>query len=184
MQGSLPLTCTFHVCANRHSDGNSDQPSLAFRTALDPQGPGTGNAGLRVLPGSQLRTREDVTAELRENEDATDLDNSMTDQGEGGLAAPHPAEVLVPLDGTQTLIWTPVTWHATERQPAGGGPRRAFGWNYGRRGAGGRKRDAAAARHIFPDWQDWPDARKRLWGLDEDEPGEEAAGGGEARPRL
>lgn len=177
------------LCKCRHSDGSPDQPVLAFRTALDPQGPGTGNAGLRVLPGSQLRAREAVSAELRQIEAAAGLDNSMTDQGEGGLAAPHPQEVLVPLCPARTLVWSPATWHATERQPAGGGPRRAFGWNYARRGAGARRRDAGAVRHIFPDWQAWPAARKRLWGLaggeeEEDGPVKEAAGGTGAKPRL
>ncbi len=159
------LTCASCAC-NRHSDSSD----LAFRTVLDPQGPGTGNAGLRILPGSATRPREDVSAELREIEDATDLDNSMTDQGEGGLAAPHPAEILVPLDTTMTLIWSPATWHATERQPAGAGRRRAFGWNYARAAGNSRQRDVEAVRHVFAGvWEDWPAGRKRLWGLVRDE---------------
>ena len=39
-------------------------------------------------------------------------------------------EVRLPLDGAQTLIWNPTTWHATEVQSSET-RRRVIGWNYG-----------------------------------------------------
>jgi hypothetical protein len=83
--------------------------------------------------------------------------------------AQHPDEVALVLDRETTLVWNPTTWHATEPQQPGT-RRRAFGWNYGVRGAGTRVRDAAAVRYVFDgEWESWPEARKQLWGVDEAE---------------
>jgi len=71
--------------------------------------------------------------------------------------------------------WNPTTWHATEVQSVAM-RRRAIGWNYGvfggKPGGGGtRLRDAAAVKYVFAgEWEGWPEARKRLWGLLEPEP--------------
>ena len=136
-----------------HSDSSS---KLAFRTAIDPQGAGTANASLRVLPRSHERPRAEVEAELA----------ALLGDAEKGqhVHAPHPDEVAVALDAATTLIWNPTTWHATEAQ-RGGATRRALGWNYGVRGAS-RSRDAEAVRLVFAgEWEAWPEARQKLWGV-------------------
>ena len=123
---------------------------------------------------------------LDSDSDKSSSSQSRLDQGEGGLSAIHPAEVMLPLDITKTLVWNPTTWHATERQPPPQPQqqqqrqqrqqqrqRRAFGWNYGRRGSStlgvllsSSSRDAEAVAYIFEDeWRGWPEARKLLWGL-------------------
>ena len=49
------------------------------------------------------------------------------------------------------------------------GRRLTVGWSYVRRGEG-RARDLRAVRWVFAgEWEDWTDARKKLWGLDEED---------------
>ena len=98
-------------------------------------------------------------------EDTLRLDADGNDPT-GKMFAQSPHEVEVPLDTTTTLIWNPTTWHATTANGATG-RRRTVGWNYGRRGAGGRVRDREAVKWVFAGvWENWSEARKRLWGLD------------------
>eukprot|EP01052_Picozoa_sp_SAG31_P027375 SAG31_NODE_2559_length_5487_cov_68.463066_1_plen_521_part_00 len=153
-----------------HSDGEAGLNHVAFRTAIDPQGTGTPNASLRLLPGTHLRPRNEVAVELS----ALVSQHVMNRQPDASqkVYALHPAEVRMPLAYGQTLVWNPTTWHATERQQLNV-KRRAFGWNYGVRAdtfAGARVRDAAAVRYIFDgEWQTWSEARKKLWGVWEDD---------------
>lgn len=139
-----------------HVDGGPEVKQVSFRTALDRHD--TSNAPLRVLPGSQHRSREEVEAELLQLELATGTHDEVPTH----CFARHPSEVEVVLDPRWTLVWTPSCWHATGVKTAAG-PRRAMGWNYFP--PGGRKRDLAALKHLHPDWPDWPEARQRLWGL-------------------
>ena len=151
-----------------HSNSTAD---LAFRTALDPQGLGTKTAGLRVLPGSHLRSFEEVTAELR----------AIPGNEEGEMFAPHPEELTVPLDPESHVIWSPSVWHATELQPSPDAPRRTIGWNYGVAGKT-RTRDAAAVKFIFDGvWQKWSQARQKLFGVYDEEAGSDDARSGVAR---
>ena len=138
-----------------HSDTGS---KLAFRTAIDPQGAKSENAALRVLPGSHLRSYEEVAEEI----------DRLNPSTKGKVYSDHPAEVEVALDRASTLIWNPTTWHATgkQRTPTA---RRAFGWNYGVRQRGTRLRDVAALKYVFAgEWEQWPQERQRLWGLLDD----------------
>lgn len=138
-----------------HSDTGSN---LAFRTAIDPQGGRSGNASLRVLPGSHLRSYEEMAKEI----------DRLDPSARGKVYSTHPGEVDVALDRGSTLIWSPTTWHATGLQRTRT-PRRAFGWNYGERRRGTRLRDVAALKYVFAgEWEQWPQARKRLWGLLDD----------------
>ena len=140
-----------------HVDGGPDVKQVSFRTALDRHD--ASNAPLRVLPGSQDRSRDEVAAELLQLELATGNHEDPPDH----CYARHPREVEVILDPRWTLVWTPSCWHATGLK-TGAGPRRAMGWNYFP--PGGRKRDVAAVKHLHPGWPDWPEERRRLWGLD------------------
>lgn len=140
-----------------HADGDPDVPSVSFRTALDRHGPG--NAPLRVLPGSHLRPRGDVRAEMEENECRV---TSCADAPEL-LVATHPDEREIELDRRFSMVWTPCTWHATGLKLSSG-RRRAMGWNY--YPPQGRKRDLDALKHVLGEnWNDWTPARKKLWGL-------------------
>ena len=48
------------------------------------------------------------------------------------------------------------------------GRRRTVGWNYGRRGVD-KARDGEAVKWVFGgEWESWPQARKQLWGLEEE----------------
>ena len=142
---------------NWHVDGGPDVRQVSFRTALDRHD--ASNAPLRVLPGSQDRSRDEVAAELLQLELATGNHEEPPEH----CYARHPAEVEVVLDPRWTLVWTPSCWHATGLK-TGAGPRRAMGWNYFP--PGGRKRDVKAVMQLHPEWEDWPEARRRLWGLD------------------
>jgi len=139
-----------------HVDGGPDVRQVSFRTALDRHD--ASNAPLRVLPGSQHRSREEVEAELMQLELATGNHEEPPEH----CYARHPQEVEVVLDPRWTLIWTPSCWHATGLK-TGAGPRRAMGWNYFP--PGGRKRDVKAVMQLHPEWRDWPEERRRLWGL-------------------
>ena len=139
-----------------HSDGGPDVRQVSFRTALDRHD--ASNAPLRVLPGSQHRARDEVEAELMQLELATGNHEEPPEH----CYARHPQEVEVVLDPRWTLIWTPSCWHATGLK-TGAGPRRAMGWNYFP--PGGRKRDVKAVMQLYPEWEDWPEERRRLWGL-------------------
>ena len=139
-----------------HVDGGPEVRQVSFRTALDRHD--ASNGPLRVLPGSQHRPPEEVTAELLQLELATGTHDEMP----GQFFARHPHEVEVILDPRWTLVWTPSCWHATGLKTAAG-PRRAMGWNY--YPAGGRRRDLAALKLVHPEWPDWTAERKRLWGL-------------------
>jgi hypothetical protein len=164
---------------------HSDSPSkLSFRTAIDPQGPATPNAALRLLPGSHLRPRAEVEAELAALHPPEPPPPPPPPAREKVCYAAHPQEVLVGLDASRTLVWNPSTWHATERQPQHSGrrtpaaaqpgaparSRRALSWNYGVRGVS-RARDAEAVRCVFSEgeWRAWPEARQKLWGVWEEE---------------
>ena len=140
-----------------HVDGGPEVRQVSFRTALDRHD--TSNAPLRVLPGSHHRSREEVEAELMQIELATGTHEEPPEH----CYARHPEEVEVILDPRWTLIWTPSCWHATGLK-TGAGPRRAMGWNYFP--PGGRKRDVKAVMQLHPEWRDWPEERRRLWGLD------------------
>ena len=74
----------------------------------------------------------------------------------------RPHEVEVVLDPRWNLVWTPSCWHATGVKTAPG-PRRAISFNYFP--AGGRKRDLEAVKLLGAAWEEWPEARRRLWGL-------------------
>ena len=139
-----------------HADGGPDVRQVSLRTALDRHD--TSNAPLRVLPGSQHRARDEVAAELVQLELAT----GTHDEAPEFCFARHPHEVEVVLDPRWTLVWTPSCWHATGVKTAAG-PRRAMAWNY--YPPGGRKRDLEALKHLHPEWEDWPEARRSLWGL-------------------
>jgi hypothetical protein len=139
-----------------HADGSPEVRQVAFRTALDRHD--TSNAPLRILPGSHLRAREEVAAEIMQLELAT----GTHDEPPARCFARHPGEVEVVLDPRWALVWTPSCWHATGVKTAAG-PRRTMGWNY--YPAGGRTRDLDALKHLHPDWEDWPEERQRLWGL-------------------
>lgn len=139
-----------------HADGGPDVQQVSLRTALDRHD--ASNAPLRVLPGSQHRPRDEVAQELLQLELAT----GQHDEAPDHCFARHPHEVEVVLDPRWTLVWTPSCWHATGVKRAAG-PRRAMAWNYFP--AGGRRRDVEALKHIVPDWEDWTDERRRLWGL-------------------
>ncbi len=139
-----------------HVDGGPEVQQVSFRTALDRHD--ASNAPLRVLPGSQNRPREEVTAELLQLELATGTHDEMPEL----YFAHHPQEVEVVLDPRWTLVWTPSTWHATGVKTAAG-PRRAMAWNY--YPAGGRTRDMEALKHLHPEWEGWSEDRRQLWGL-------------------
>lgn len=139
-----------------HADGGPDVRQVSMRTALDRHDPS--NAPLRVLPGTHVRSREEVEEELRQIEIATGQHDEMPEL----LFASHPREVEVILDPRWTLVWTPSCWHATGVKTAAG-PRRAMAWNYFP--SGGRKRDVEALKYVIEGWGDWSDERKRLWGL-------------------
>ncbi len=135
-----------------HSEPGSD---LSFYTVLDPQGPNTRRAGLRVLPGSHLRNLAEVTAELR----------AIPGNEERQMFERHPEEQIVPLDPESHVVWSPSMWHATELQVTPNAPRRAIGWNFGVEGKH-QTRDAAAVKLIFGgEWQQWPEARQKLFGV-------------------
>ena len=172
-----------------HSDYNS---RLAFRYAIDAQGPGTPNATLRVLPGSQHQPYEAVAAELQALE--AEAAGGHSDPAPDGkqkkkpnqMYARHPQEL--PLDPGSTLIWNPSCWHATTPNSAQG-RRRTVGWNYGRScrpghcdDRGARTRDREAVKWVFAgQWEGWPEARQRLWGLLGQEEKEEEVGACEAK---
>lgn len=139
-----------------HVDGGPDVKQMSLRTALDRHDPS--NAPLRVLPGTHVRSREEVREELRQIEIATGQHNEMPEL----LFARHPHEVEVVLDPRWTLVWTPSCWHATGVKTAAG-PRRAMAWNYFP--PGGRKRDVEALKYVVEGWEDWAEERKRLWGI-------------------
>jgi ectoine hydroxylase-related dioxygenase (phytanoyl-CoA dioxygenase family) len=140
-----------------HADGGPAVKQVSFRTALDRHD--TSNGPLRVLPGTHLRSREEVSEELKQIEIAT----GTHDEDPEMCFAAHPAEVEVMLDPRWTLVWTPSCWHATGEKTAAG-PRRAMAWNY--YPAGGRTRDLESLKQIFNrEWEEWSDDRKRLWGL-------------------
>ena len=140
-----------------HADGSPEVKQVSIRIALDRHDPT--NAPLRVLPGSHVRSREEMREELTQLEIATGQYKTLPDQ----LFARHPHEVEITLDPHWALIWTPSCWHATGVKTAAG-PRRAMAWNYFP--PGGRQRDTAAVRHIYGGgWAQWPEARQRLWGL-------------------
>ena len=139
-----------------HADGSPEDGKVSFRTALDRHD--TGNAPLRVLPGSHRRLQEEVAAELMQLELAT----GSHDQPPAHCFARHPAEVEILLDPRWTLVWTPSCWHATGVKTAAG-PRRAMGWNY--YPPGGRVRDSVALKYLHPNWEGWAETRQRLWGL-------------------
>ena len=140
-----------------HADGGPGVRQVSFRTALDRHD--AGNGPLRVLPGSQHRPREEVAAELLRIELAT----GAHEEPPVHCFARHPLEIEVVLDPGWTLVWTPSCWHATGVKTSAG-PRRAMGWNYFPED--GRKRDLEAVKHLHPGWRDWPEARRRLWGLE------------------
>jgi hypothetical protein len=140
-----------------HCDGVPGAKQLAIRTAIDRHDETRGP--LRVLPGSHHRDRDDVATELQQLELAT----GAHDHEPQKCFARHPDELQIILDPRWTLLWTPSCWHATGPNRSGA-PRRAFGWNYGP--AGAQCRDVAAVKHVYADqWQSWPEARQRLWGL-------------------
>ena len=140
-----------------HADGGPDVKQVSFRTALDRHDPS--NGPLRVLPGTHVRSRDEMTEEIRQIEIATGTHDEMPDK----CFAKHPAEVEVRLDPRWTLVWTPSCWHATGEKTAAG-PRRAMAWNY--YPAGGRTRDLEALKRIFDgEWEGWSVERKRLWGI-------------------
>ncbi len=139
-----------------HADGGPDVRQVSMRTALDRHDPS--NAPLRVLPGTHVRSREEVEEELRQIEIATGQYDEMPEL----LFASHPREVEVILDPRWTLVWTPSCWHATGVKTAAG-PRRGMAWNYFP--SGGRKRDVEVLKYVIEGWEDWSDERKRLWGL-------------------
>ena len=75
--------------------------------------------------------------------------------------ASQPTEVVLALEPSTTLVWTPGCWHATEVQ-TGPGPRRTICWNYGVRERS-RRRDLDVLRRVFDGvWQGWSEERKRL----------------------
>ena len=139
-----------------HCDGGPDVRQVSIRTALDRHGPG--NAPLRILPGSQHRTREEVGTELMQIE----LAGGRHDEPPQQCYSRHPHEVEVVLDPRWNLVWTPSCWHATGVKTAPG-PRRAISFYYFP--AGGRKRDLEAVKLLGAAWEEWPEARRRLWGL-------------------
>ncbi len=145
-----------HQQVHWHADGGPDVEQVSLRTALDRHDPS--NAPLRVLPGTHVRSREDVEEELRQIEIATGQHDEMPEL----FFAKHPLEVEVILDPRWSLVWTPSCWHATGVKTAAG-PRRAMAWNYFP--PSGRKRDVDALKHVIENWEEWSDARKRLWGL-------------------
>lgn len=139
-----------------HADGGPDVQQVSLRTALDRHD--SSNAPLRVLPGSQHRSREEVATELMQLELAT----GTHDESPEHCFTRHPHEVEVILDPRHTLVWTPSCWHATGVKTAAG-PRRAMAWNY--YPPGGRTRDVETLKQLIPAWEDWPESRRRLWGL-------------------
>lgn len=139
-----------------HADGAPEAAQVSLRTALDRHD--ASNAPLRILPGSQHRDRDEVQTELMQLELAT----GQHDEPPQHCFARHPDEVEVVLDPRWSLVWTPSCWHATGVKVAAG-PRRAMAWNY--LPAGGRKRDTEALRQLLPEWEQWPEARQRLWAL-------------------
>jgi len=139
-----------------HADGGPDVKQVSLRTALDRHD--TSNAPLRVLPGTHVKPRDEIIEELRHLEIATGQHDDMPEL----FFAKHPREVEVVLDPRWTLVWTPSCWHATGIKTAAG-PRRAMAWNYFP--AGGHKRDIDALKTVVEGWEDWPNERKKLWGL-------------------
>lgn len=140
-----------------HADGGPEVKQVSLRTALDRHGPD--NAPLRVLPGSHVRSRDEVEEELRQVELATGTHDREPER----FNARHPHEVEVLLDPRWTLVWTPSTWHATGVKTAAA-PRRAMAWNYFP--AGGRRRDVEALKYLYAEeWEGWALERQRLWGL-------------------
>lgn len=140
-----------------HADGGPEVKQVSFRTAFDRHD--TPNAPLRVLPGTHLRSREEVREELTQIELASGEHDTMPNL----YFASHPLEVEVKLDPRWTLVWTPSCWHATGVKTAPG-PRRTMAWNYFP--PGGRHRDREALKHIYVDeWEGWREERKKLWGL-------------------
>lgn len=140
-----------------HSDGGPEVKQVSFRTALDSHH--SGNAPLRVLPGSHLRLKTEIWEELIQLEIASGQHCNIPTIS----FAKHPAEVEIVLDPRWTLVWTPSCWHATGIKTTTS-LRRAIGWNYFP--PEGQKRDAAAVKHIFSNqWQSWSLQRRKLWGL-------------------
>lgn len=140
-----------------HADGGPEVAQVALRTAFDAQI--GGNGPLRVLPGSQTRSRAEMLEEFRQLELATGAHGEEPEL----YFARHPHEVEVHLNPHWTLVWNPSTWHATGEKTAPG-PRRAMSWNYFP--VGSRKRDCAALKYVFAGvWQGWSETRQRLWGL-------------------
>ena len=82
-----------------HVDGGPEVKQVSFRTALDRHD--ASNAPLRVLPGSQHRSREEVEAELMQFELATGTHDEVPTH----CFARHPSEVEVVLDPRWTLVW-------------------------------------------------------------------------------
>lgn len=92
-------------------------------------------------------------------------------EADGARFGHHPEEVVVALRPGRTLVWTTQLMHATEIQ-AGPGPRRVVEFRFRAADGPASKRSlvrspADAVPHVFPGWQDWTDARKRLWGVGE-----------------
>ena len=140
-----------------HSDGGPEVKQVAFRTALDLHH--SGNAPLRFLPGSHIRLKTEIWEELIQLEIASGQHQDIPSIS----FIKHPSEIEIVLDPCWTLVWTPSCWHATGTKTSTG-LRRSIGWNYFPRG--GRKRDAAAVKHIFNNqWESWPLQRQKLWGL-------------------
>lgn len=130
---------------------------VAFRIALDEHDSETG--GLRLLPGTHRVPKsiahERVLAGLRRMPDYYEFN--------GMHFGSHPDQVELFLKPSQLLIWTPNVWHATGEMLSTK-PRRAITWLYFP--PGGRFRDRAALQRHFPTMiQDWPAARKELWGI-------------------
>ena len=133
-----------------------------------------------VLYSTRILVRAEVAAELaalarvQVEPPSTSLGEAQKGLTPQKFYASHPEEVEVPLDGARTLIWSPTCWHATEcqqkqQQQQQQQQRRAISWNYGKRADtsdGARVRDAAAVRYVFAgEWEAWPEARQKLWGL-------------------
>jgi len=138
-----------------HADGDPNVPVVSFRTALDRHGPT--NAPLRILPGSHLRPRDEVQAEILQNESAT---GRLTPEQ---CFERHPNEIEILLDPASTLVWSSSTWHATGRKTSPG-PRRAMSWNF--YPPQGRKRDLNALKLVLGErWRGWSIERRKLWGL-------------------
>jgi hypothetical protein len=149
----------WHSTPGRNGELGDAYEQVALRFAMDEHN--EMNGGLRLVPGTHRAPKPQMWEQLK-----SEIKQSADFEEWNGLVfGSHPRQVEIFLKPGQMLVWTPNVWHSTGTNRSGT-KRRAITWIYFP--PGGRFRDHNTLTAVLgQELEQWPDARRRLWGFDQ-----------------